>query len=77
MKAIVGGLHLYDRSEDEVLAFAHDLDESGVELVLTGHCTGEAVSTLAGCSAHAYRRSGRETCTSSNPRAAKKRASRT
>ena len=47
VKAIVGGLHLYDRSEDEVVAFAHDLDESGIELVLTGHCTGEAVSTLA------------------------------
>lgn len=47
VKAIVGGLHLFDRNPEDVSAFAHDLKESGVDFVLTGHCTGEAVDALA------------------------------
>lgn len=40
--ALVGGLHLFMRSDDEVRALAATIGELGVEKVYTGHCTGEA-----------------------------------
>ena len=40
--AIVGGFHLYQMAPEEVRAFAHRLAETGVEHVITGHCTGQA-----------------------------------
>jgi len=39
--AIVGGFHLYNTPADEVRAFAKRVDETGIQLVVTGHCTGE------------------------------------
>lgn len=39
--AIVGGFHLYETPEDEVAAFAKRLAETGVQKIVTGHCTGE------------------------------------
>ena len=39
--AIIGGFHLYDTPETEVRAFARRLRETGVEHIITGHCTGE------------------------------------
>lgn len=39
--AIIGGFHLFETSADEVRAFAHRLQETGVERIVTGHCTGE------------------------------------
>ena len=40
--AVVGGFHLYDTPEAEVRDFARRLRETGVEHIITGHCTGEA-----------------------------------
>ncbi|MBR2717085.1 MAG: MBL fold metallo-hydrolase [Oscillospiraceae bacterium] len=40
--ALVGGFHLYQTTEEEVRALGARLRESGVERVVTGHCTGEA-----------------------------------
>lgn len=39
--ALIGGLHLYRLTDDEVRAFADRLRKTGVQRVLTGHCTGE------------------------------------
>lgn len=38
--ALVGGLHLFRRSEEEVRAFAGKVRETGIPHVYTGHCTG-------------------------------------
>lgn len=47
VKAAIGGLHLFDRDEAYVRAFAHDLAKTGVEAVITGHCTGPMMPILA------------------------------
>ena len=39
--ALIGGFHLYNKTEEEVRAFASRLKNCGVEHLLTGHCTGE------------------------------------
>jgi len=39
--ALIGGLHLYKLTDDEVRAFAARLRSTGVKQVFTGHCTGE------------------------------------
>jgi len=39
--ALIGGLHLYKLTDDEVRAFAERLRKTGVQKVLTGHCTGQ------------------------------------
>ena len=39
--AVVGGFHLHNKTEAEVLAFADRLRETGVKIVYTGHCTGK------------------------------------
>lgn len=39
--AYIGGLHLFRRSNDEVLEFAEKLKKTGVKKIYTGHCTGE------------------------------------
>ena len=41
VKALIGGFHLYDKSENEVCALAERIRETGIEKVYTGHCTGE------------------------------------
>lgn len=46
VKAIIGGLHLYENAADEVERFARNLLETGVEHVITGHCTGGAIDGL-------------------------------
>lgn len=38
---ILGGFHLYETPADEVRAFARRLEATGVEHIVTGHCTGE------------------------------------
>lgn len=38
---IIGGFHLYNKSDDEVRAFAEKVKETGIEYVCTGHCTEE------------------------------------
>ena len=39
--ALIGGLHLYKLTDDEVRAFAKRVRETGIENVYTGHCTGD------------------------------------
>ena len=41
MYAIIGGFHLYKSSEEEVRALAGRIKATGIEKVVTGHCTGE------------------------------------
>lgn len=38
---LIGGFHLYNKTEAEVRAFAAALNETGVHYVCTGHCTKE------------------------------------
>lgn len=39
--ALVGGLHLFRSSPEEVADFAQRVKETGIECLVTGHCTGE------------------------------------
>ena len=43
---MLGGFHLYETPEDEVRAFARRLEATGVERIVTGHCTGEKALAL-------------------------------
>lgn len=47
--AIFGGFHLFEAKEAEVIAFAKRVKATGIEKVITGHCTGQkAYDLLAG-----------------------------
>ncbi len=39
--AMIGGFHLYNKSEEYVRCFADKVRATGVEKIYTGHCTGE------------------------------------
>ena len=39
--AMIGGFHLYNTPEEEVRAFARRVLDTGIEHVVTGHCSGE------------------------------------
>lgn len=39
--ALIGGLHLYKLTDAEVRTLAAHIRETGIELVCTGHCTGD------------------------------------
>lgn len=39
--ALIGGFHLYNKTDEEVHAFARRVGETGIEHIYTGHCTGE------------------------------------
>ena len=41
IRALVGGLHLILREDDEVHALAQTIRELGIDKIYTGHCTGE------------------------------------
>lgn len=41
IKALVGGFHLYNKSDAEVRALAARIRETGIERIYTGHCTGQ------------------------------------
>lgn len=41
VKALIGGFHLYDKSEEEVRALAERIKSTGIEKIYTGHCTGQ------------------------------------
>ena len=41
VRAYVGGLHLFQRSDEEVRELAERMRETGVKRFITGHCTGE------------------------------------
>ncbi len=44
--ALIGGFHLYETPAGEVREFAGRLRETGVQEVITGHCTGEEAFQL-------------------------------
>jgi len=44
--ALMGGLHLFKSSEEEVLKMAEAIRRTGVEKIYTGHCTGERAMEL-------------------------------
>lgn len=39
--ALIGGFHLYNKTESEVRKLAAKIKETGIEYIYTGHCTGE------------------------------------
>lgn len=39
--ALVGGLHLFRKSPEDVEAFAEKIRETGIQKIITGHCTGD------------------------------------
>lgn len=38
--AMIGGFHLFDKTDEEVKAFAKRVNNTGIAHVITGHCTG-------------------------------------
>lgn len=44
--AYVGGLHLYKSSKEEVKALADRIKETGIQKIITGHCTGDEAFTI-------------------------------
>ena len=40
INAMIGGFHLFNKSDEYVRAFARRVGDTGVETVYTGHCTG-------------------------------------
>ena len=44
--ALIGGLHLYNKTKDEVRELAGLLRDTGVEQICTGHCTGKAAYNI-------------------------------
>ncbi len=49
VKALVGGFHLYDKSEEEVRALAERIKATGIEKIYTGHCTGQKSFDILRC----------------------------
>lgn len=39
--ALIGGFHLFRRTEDEVRSFSKKIKETGIPYIYTGHCTGK------------------------------------
>jgi 7,8-dihydropterin-6-yl-methyl-4-(beta-D-ribofuranosyl)aminobenzene 5'-phosphate synthase len=43
---MIGGFHLFNKSDDYVRAFVRRLGSTGVESIYTGHCTGDRAMTI-------------------------------
>ena len=41
VRALIGGLHLYNKTDEEILARADGIRSTGISTVFTGHCTGD------------------------------------
>ncbi len=37
--ALIGGFHLFNKSEEEIRTVSHEINETGIDYVCTGHCT--------------------------------------
>ena len=47
MYALIGGFHIFNKTEAEVRDLARKIKDTGIEYVCTGHCTGkQAYHTL-------------------------------
>ncbi len=44
--AIIGGFHLFNKSEDEVRKVAKEINNTGIDFVCTGHCTKEKAYSI-------------------------------
>lgn len=44
--AVIGGFHLYETDREEVRSFARRLRKTGVQKIVTGHCTGEEAFSI-------------------------------
>lgn len=44
--AYIGGLHLFRSTDQEVLEFARRVQETGIRMIYTGHCTGDRAMEL-------------------------------
>lgn len=44
--ALIGGLHIYNKTEGEVRALAGMLRDTGIRYIYTGHCTGKTACDL-------------------------------
>ena len=44
--ALIGGFHLFNKTEDEVQGFIQRLQAKGVRHIVTGHCTGETAYAM-------------------------------
>lgn len=44
--ALIGGLHLYASSDEDVAGLAQRIRETGIEKIYTGHCTGEKAMAI-------------------------------
>ena len=41
VKALIGGFHLYNKTDAEILALAEGIRSTGISEIYTGHCTGD------------------------------------
>ena len=41
VKALIGGFHLYNKTDAEILTLAEGIRSTGISSVYTGHCTGD------------------------------------
>ncbi len=41
LRALIGGFHLFNKTETEILELAGKIRETGIATIYTGHCTGE------------------------------------
>lgn len=48
IRAMIGGFHLYNKSEAEVQTLAQKLRDTGVSYICTGHCTGSRAYDILG-----------------------------
>lgn len=46
IRALIGGFHLFKRSDEEVRALAARIRKTGIEAIYTGHCTGDHALAL-------------------------------
>lgn len=46
VRALVGGFHLYETADEDVRLLAQRLKNEGVEVIYTGHCTGERAFSI-------------------------------
>lgn len=44
--ALIGGLHIYNKTGDEVRELAGMIKDTGIEYVCTGHCTGQTAYSI-------------------------------
>ena len=44
--ALIGGFHLYKSSVEDVKSLAERIEETGIEQIYTGHCTGDKAFTI-------------------------------